>query len=122
MRFDKGCTGAAGVASEPAAQPATAATSPAPIAHPNARRVIVSLLAFGPTGDPVDAAQQRVEGRVRSLQKTREKIVIPTPVVALSTACPLDSAARHLLTRPSALTDNTTAVRPGSSYWRAAAG
>lgn len=34
------------------------------------------------TGSPVSGAQQRVQGLVRKLQKSGEKIVIPTPVVA----------------------------------------
>lgn len=34
------------------------------------------------TGQPLDASRQRIEALMQSLQKKREKIVIPTPVVA----------------------------------------
>lgn len=34
------------------------------------------------TGQPIEMARQRIEGLVRKLQKEKERIIIPTPVIA----------------------------------------
>lgn len=101
--------------------PATRPRYPAPL--PGRPRYPAGLAAAGSTHLTTAGYSLATASPLRSRAAVNRARLCRRPHVARSsTACPLDVATRHPLTRPSAFTLSTTDVRPSNSYRRAAAG